>query len=57
MCSGGELAQHPRDVVVDVLVMCRVLDRQGGCRQVLGVVVVDEIAGKCRVAGMYSPSK
>ena len=37
------------DVVVDVFVVCRVLNVQGESRQVLGVVVVDEIAGKCRV--------
>jgi hypothetical protein len=43
-----ELSQHQKDVVV-VVVKCRVLDVQGGSRQVLGRAVVDEIAGKCRV--------
>jgi hypothetical protein len=43
-----ELAQHPKEVVV-VVVKCRVLDVQGGSWTILGVVVVDEIAGKCRV--------
>jgi hypothetical protein len=32
-----------------VVVKCRVLDVQGGSWTILGVVVVDEIAGKCRV--------
>lgn len=44
-----EFAQQPRDAVVVTLVVCRVLDVQGGSRQVLGVAVVGEIAGKCRV--------
>jgi hypothetical protein len=45
---GRELVQHQKDVVV-VVVKCRVLDVQEGSRQILGVVVVDERAGKGRV--------
>lgn len=49
LCVGErEFAQHREDAVVVVLVVCRVLDVQGGSRQVLGAAVVGEIAGKCR---------